>query len=142
SAINDAIEHAVGLPRAGEYWPIRSLIESGALLAAGSDWPSVVPSMDPWVGIEAMITRQDPQGKRKGSLWQEQAITLEQALKIYTLNGAAALRLEQQTGSIELGKSADLIVLNHHLFKIAAQQISETKVLYTFFAGNNVYQQK
>ena len=62
------------------------------------------------------------------------------ALRIYTLGGAAALRREAQTGSIMVGKSADFIVLNRNLFKMAARQISSVHVEMTFFQGQKVYQ--
>ena len=113
---------------------------SGAPLAAGSDWPAAVPTMDPWVGIEAMITRADPRDEFPGTFWPEQAITLTQALEIYTRGGAKALRLDNETGSIEQGKLADLIVLDQNLFEIPAEKISDTQVEMTLFRGKAVYQ--
>ena len=104
----------------------------------GSDWPSVVPSPSPWPGIEAMVTRRDPYGKAPGALAPEQAITLAEALEIFTRNGAAAVRMEGEAGSIEVGKFADMIVLDRNLFAIAAEQISDTQVLETLFEGRVV----
>lgn len=141
SPIITSVVTAVGPPRGDHYWPIKSLLQTNAPVLAGSDWPAAVESMDPWIGIEAMITRQDPRGDNPGALWLEQAISLEQALKIYTLDGAKAMRLDDKTGSIEIGKSADLIVLNHNLFDIAPQAINQTEVQLTLFAGKLVYQQ-
>ncbi len=141
SPIIDAVIEAVG-ERARHYWPIRTLLATHAPLAAGSDWPSVVPSMDPWGGIEAMVTRADPYRHSAQTLWPEQAIGLADALRIYTLDGAAALRREAQTGSIVAGKSADFIVLNRNLFKIAASQISGVHVEETYFQGAKVYPQQ
>ncbi|MCF7980402.1 MAG: amidohydrolase [Pseudomonadales bacterium] len=139
SPIIDSVLGAVG-ERGEHYWPIKDLLASGAPVAAGSDWPAAVPTMDPWVGIEAMVTRADPRGQFPGTFWPEQAITLAQALEIYTMGGARALRLENQTGSVMLGKSADLTVLNQNLFDIPVEKISDTQVEMTFFTGKMVFQ--
>lgn len=136
--IIDSIIGAIG-ERGKYYWPIKDLLASGANVAIGSDWPSVAESMNPWPAIEAMVTRRDPLSDSDETLWPEQAITLDQALKIFTLNGALAYRLEDTTGSIEVGKSADLIVLNQNLFEVPIERASETAVLMTFFEGNLVY---
>jgi predicted amidohydrolase YtcJ len=95
--------------------------------------------MDPWSGIEALVTRADPASAKPARLWPEQAITLPEALRIYTLGGAAALRREDVTGSIKVGKSADFIVLDRNLFKVPVQQVSEVRVLSTWFQGREVY---
>ena len=86
-----------------------------------------------------MVSLQDPEAHLSGYLWPEQAISLEQALKIYTLNGARALKLEDSTDSIAVGKSAEIIVLNQNLFDNSVEAISETKVEMTLFAGQVVY---
>ena len=139
SPIIDAVREAVG-ERADHYFPIRSLVASGALLAAGSDWPSVVSSMDPWGGIQAMVTRSDPYHHSSRTLWPEESITLADALRIYTLGGALALKRDGDTGSIIAGKSADFIVLNQNLFSIPASAISGTRVRQTVFHGRVVYE--
>lgn len=139
SPIIDAVTEVLG-ERAQHSWPMRTLVATHAPLAAGSDWPSVVPSMDPWDGIQAMVTRSDPHHKSTRTLWPEQAIGLADALRIYTLGGAAALRREAETGSIVVGKSADFMVLDRNLFKIPANQIKAARVQMTFFQGRLVYQ--
>ena len=136
--IIDSIVGAVG-DRANYYWPIRDLLESGANLAAGSDWPSVAESMNPWPAIEAMVTRRNPFDHGPAALWPEQAISLEQALGIFTMGGALAYRLDALTGSIETGKSADFIVLGHNVFDVPIEQVSDTAVLQTWFEGKKVY---
>lgn len=138
SAVADAIKSALG-PRGEHYWPVRSLLESGAGVQAGSDWPSVVPSMNPWTGIEALVSRRNPYQDTGESLWPEQGIRLEQALEIYTRNGADALGVGSLTGSVQPGKSADLIVLDRNIFRVPTEDISETTVLMTLFAGRPVY---
>lgn len=139
SPIIASMESALG-ERGRRYWPTRSLLDSGAMLAAGSDWPAAVPDQNPWVGIEALITRRDPRGTTAGVLWKEQAIKLDEALRLYTTNGARALRLEKQIGSIEHGKSADLIVLDRNLFKVPIVDVGDTQVFMTFFEGKLVYE--
>ncbi len=66
-------------------------------------------------------------------------VTLEQAIESYTINSAYAMHLEDRSGSLVVGKSADLVVLDHDLFKIPANEIAKTKVLLTMFAGQAVY---
>lgn len=139
SPIIDAVILAVGNERGPRYWPTRDLIDAGAQIIVGSDWPAAVEEADPWIGMEALVTRADPRGQASGKLWPEQAITLEEALVLFTRNGAAALRRETEIGSLEVGKSADLIVLNHNLFEIDPSAISDTRVTQTWFKGERVY---
>lgn len=138
SPISDAIESVVG-DRARQAWPTRDLLDSGATIIAGSDWPSVVPDLTPWNAIEALVTRRDPSGQHGDALWPQQAIKLEEALDIFTKNGAQALGAGGITGSIEVGKSADIIVLNQNLFDVPVDDISETRIVSTYFEGNKVY---
>ncbi len=138
SPIIDSVIGAVG-PRGEQYWPIRDLLASQAPLLAGSDWPAAVASMNPWIGMEAMVTRADPHETVEGTLWPEQAISLAEAIRILTLDGARALRIEQATGSLEVGKLADFIVLEHNLFDLPPNAISDTAISATFFQGDLVY---
>ena len=139
SPIIQSVLDAVG-ERGKRYWPNRDLLETGAPMLAGSDWPAAVPSLDPWIGIEAMVTRRDPRGETPGALWPEQALSLEQTLRIFTIEGAKALRLEAETGSLKVGKSADMIVLGHNLFSIAPDTLADTRVNMTLFTGKLVHQ--
>ena len=139
SPLVQVMEQVIGEERAGRFWPTRSLLEAGAHVIYGSDWPSVVPDPNPWPGIEAMVTRRDPYGNFPGTLWPEQAVDLETALRIFTLNGAAAGKQADRTGSIEVGKSADFIVLDRNIFQVPVEDISETKVLMTVVSGREVY---
>ncbi len=138
SPIIDSIVGAVG-ERAFHYWPIKSLLSSGADVLVGSDWPSAVDDMNPWPAVEAMISRKNPFSHGDQTLWAEQAISLEQALRIFTFDGARAYRLEDVTGSIEVGKSADFIVLDRNLFEVPVEAISDTRVEQTYFEGRLVY---
>jgi predicted amidohydrolase YtcJ len=137
--IIDSIRAALGA-RAEHYWPIRDLLEAGAPLLAGSDWPAAVASMNPWPGIATLVTRRDPHDATRGALWPEQAISLAQALRIFTVDGARALRRSEVTGSLAIGKSADLIVLDRNLFAIDPDAVAGTEVEMTLFEGRVVYQ--
>ncbi|MBN7797337.1 amidohydrolase [Parahaliea mediterranea] len=138
SPIIDSVISAVG-PRGEHYFPIKTLLEAKAPVLAGSDWPAAVETIDPWLGIEAMVTRHHPRNAAAGELWPEQAITLEQAIAIFTVDNARALRLEEEAGSLEAGKSADFVVLSENLFDIAPESISDVRVLRTVFKGQSVY---
>ena len=69
----------------------------------------------------------------------DQALTLEETIRIHTINGAWTLRLDDVSGSIEVGKSADMIVLNHNLFEIPETEIHETEVEKTVFRGEVIH---
>jgi len=137
-----AITPVLGSLRTQSQWPIHSLIDNGALVTSGSDWPAAAPSPNPWPGLEAMLTREHPNGAFPGALNAEQAIDLSTALKIHTINAAKAVREDNITGSIETGKYANMIVIDRNLFDTPKQQISDTKVLTTVFRGQPVYQAK
>ena len=139
SPLVEVMTQVIGEERANRFWPTRALLDAGAHLIYGSDWPSVVPDPNPWPGVEALVTRRDPYGNFPGALWAEQAVDLETALRIFTINGAVAGKHADRTGSIEVGKSADFIVLDRNLFEIPAEDISDTKVLLTVVSGREVY---
>lgn len=130
----------MGSERAEKFWPNADLIKAGALLAGGSDWP-VIPNPDPWNGIEGLVTRENPSGAFAGqALWKEQAVDVATALAIFTINSAKAIGIEALTGSLTPGKSADIIVLDQNIFEVAANRISRTQVLTTYFEGRAVFE--
>ena len=138
SVIIEAIRATVAQPIVDRMAPIRSLLEAGALIAGGSDWP-VVPDPSPWPAMQGMVTRRDPSGRLEGALCPEQAIGVEDALRAYTINAAQAIGLGDRTGSIEVGKSADLAVLDRQLFAIEPTELGQTRVLQTWFEGRRVH---
>ena len=87
--------------------------------------------------MEAMVTRKDPYGKYPGQAGDP--ITLTQAIKVFTLAGAQVVMQEKENGSIEVGKYADMIVLDRNLFDIPVENIVSTKVLFTILEGKTVY---
>jgi len=141
SPIIDSIVGAIG-ERGRYYFPVKQLLESGASLMMGSDWPSAAKDLSPWHAIEALVTRRNPFTDSEETLWPEQAISLEQALHIATMGGATAMRLDQITGSVEVGKSADFIVLDKNLFEIPVASVSDTEIEQTWFEGQLVYSRR
>ena len=121
-----------------KVWPIKDLLEAGALVTYGSDW-SVVPTPNPWPGIEAMVTRAEPTGNGEETLWPEQAIELADTIRIFTINSAIANRAGDSSGSLEVGKDADFIVLDRNIFEVPVTEISDTKVLVSVLAGETLF---
>lgn len=138
----DAVKDFIGPDRFKRMYPAKSLIDNGAKLSGGSDWP--VDPLFPWYAIERAVTRTADSwyGYANGALNANQAITLAQALKAYTLNSAFQMKQDRTTGSLEKGKQADLIVLNQNLFNISPGKIADTKVLKTMLGGKVVYERK
>jgi predicted amidohydrolase YtcJ len=136
--IRDLTEPYLGPERSRWLYPIRSLAASGAVLAAGSDWS--VSSMNPLEAIEVAITRCDPDLLTCDKPWiPEERVDLPTILAAYTIGGAWAGFEERESGSLEPGKLADLIVLDKNLFRIPPGEISEAEVLVTMFEGRPVF---
>ena len=138
----------IGAERLRWSYAIKSLQTAGALIAFGSDWS--VSSANPFYQIETAITRQsateitalenapvDPE--QDVPLNIEESIDLKTAIDAFTINAAFVNKSENLTGSIEVGKYADLAVLDQNLFEIESAEISETNVLLTLFDGNVVH---
>jgi hypothetical protein len=138
SYIRDLTWPALGPERSRRLYPIADLARSGAVLAFGSDWS--VSSSNPLEGIQVAVTRQsfDPADRGEPML-PEQAIGLPGALAAYTIGAAYANGLEAETGSIEVGKAADLVVLEHDLFRRPPHAIGAARVLLTLLEGAPVY---
>ena len=136
SYITDLTVPRIGIERAKYLYPIGTLLRSGARVAFGSDW--YVTSANPLLGIEAAITRLEPYGATDQPLGDDEEITLAEAIAAYTIGGAYVNFLDKTTGSLEVGKQADLIVLDQNLFEIPASEISDTDVVATIFQGRLV----
>ncbi len=135
--ITEMTEPTLGPERSRWIYPIASVIAAGGVTAFGSDWS--VSSMNPLDGIEVAVTHREP-SKGPGPAWlpQEQ-IALPEAIAGYTIRGAYLDFTEKETGSIEVGKAADLIVVDKNLFEIPPSKIHEAKVLWTLLEGKEVY---
>jgi predicted amidohydrolase YtcJ len=117
---------------------IGDIVRSGAASAFGTDWP-IVASPSPWPGLSSLITRKDPTGVVGGVFRPDQALSLEEALPLCTINVAESMGFGRRTGSIAGGKDADFIVLDRDLFAISPEDIAGTEVLKTYFAGRLVH---
>lgn len=136
--ISEAIATVLPAERAGRMQPNRDLLDSGARVAGGSDWP-VSESPNVWEGVYGLMTRANPSGHFPGTLWPEQAITLDEALRIYTRDSAEAMGLAEFSGSLEAGKSADLVVLSADPRQLPVDQIRFITTRQTWFAGELVF---
>lgn len=131
---------ALGAERYQELYPVRSALSTGLHVGQGADWLTANPTPDPFIAIEGLVTRKNPfDPEMKGALNPSEAVSLSQAIAISTLEGAWVLGAEDDLGSIEVGKHADMIVLDQNLFEIDPDEISKAKVLQTILGGNVVF---
>jgi len=140
NSMNAAIAGQVQPHYLERIWPLRELHEAGVLIAAGCDWPAAVERPDPWLSIETMITRRNPDPAFPGTLAADQALDLPTALRAHTVQPARAIGLAGETGMLRAGLSADFIALDRHLFQIPVDQVHRTRVLRTWFAGELVHE--
>jgi predicted amidohydrolase YtcJ len=139
-AIDDGrwAEKRIGHERARSSYAWKSMLDAGARLAFGSDWP--VAPLDPLSGIYAAVTRATLDGKNPGGWFPEQRLTVEEALRAYTLGAAYAAFQEKEKGTISPGKLADVVVLSEDLFRIPPERIKDVRVEITLVGGRVVYQ--
>ncbi|MGP0099296.1 MAG: amidohydrolase [Terriglobales bacterium] len=117
-------------------YPAKSYIENGIIEAAGSDVP--VTPLSPWWGIWAAVVRRDLQSGQ--ILAPEERISIEQALTLYTRNGAYAGFEEDRKGALEPGKLADFLVVDRDVLTVPSDQLKDVKVLQTFVGGRSVFE--
>lgn len=131
-------EDRVGTERILGGYAWRRLLDSGAVLANGSDFP--VELSNPFHGLYASVTRQGRDGEPEGGWYPEQALTRAEALHSFTLAAAFAAHQEDRMGSLEAGKWADFIIIDRDYFAIPASEIDDIKVLQTWVGGKQVYE--
>jgi predicted amidohydrolase YtcJ len=135
-----------GRDRLRYFQPLRTLFAAGVLVGGGSDHMQKIGSLrsvnpyNPFLGMWTTITRRAKW--YDGSLHVEEALSREQALRLYTINNAHLLFLENEIGSLEVGKRADLVVLDTDLLTCPVDAIRQTKVLHTYLDGKMVYTRK
>lgn len=134
------IVKAVGNERMERWTPVKDAIDAGALVVPGSDW-AVVPSVNPWLGMETLVTRQAPGGGGE-LLGGQQRITLKQAVDLYTVNAARHMGNANLTGQIMPGLQADLIVLDQNPFEVPITDVHKTEVLLSMVGGETLYTSK
>lgn len=137
SPFSQARADAGGAERAGRLYNVKGVLDAGGVAVIGTDWP--VSSINPWVGFETLVTRKNPWNDELNQ-FHGQAITMQQAIRVMTINGAWCMGIENQTGSIEVGKSADLIVLDRNLLEIEPRgNVHNAEVDLTLLEGRIVW---
>jgi hypothetical protein len=135
--VRDLTEPVLGPERSSRLYPIGSVARAGGTIVGGSDW--IVSSLNPLDAIQVAVTRRDINAPAGPAWLPNELVSLDVMLRAYTIVGAFANFQEKTTGSIEVGKAADLIVLDRDLFVIPATQIHSTRVLLTLLDGRVVY---
>jgi len=133
----DWAEDKVGAERMNFAYPFRTLLDKSVRLAFGSDFPIV--TLDPILGIYTAVTRDTKEGRYKEGLNPAEKISVTEAVRAYTIEGAYAGYNEKTQGSIEPGKFADFAILDQDIFTVPAEMIKRTKVKATIFDGELIY---
>lgn len=139
-AIDDGrwAEKVIGHERAKTTYAFRSLKQTGARLAFGSDWP-VAPAT-PLEGIYAAVTRRTLDDKNPDGWIPDQKISVDDALRAYTLDAAYATFEESEKGSLATGKLADVVIVDRNLTRIPPETIRDARIDYTIVGGRVVYE--
>ncbi len=130
-------EERLGRARARYSYAWRSMLDAGAPLAFGSDWP--IAPLNPLLGVYAAVTRATLDARHPRGWCEEQRITLREALWAYTAGSAFAEFAESEKGAIAPGKLADMVVLSDDLFSLPGERIKDARVLLTIIGGRVVY---
>jgi len=131
-------EKRVGPSRIRGAYAWQTLLKSGAHLPLSSDFPG--ETLNPFHGIYAALTRQDPEGKPEGGWRPEERLTLDEALRGYTAEAAFAELEERDKGSLEAGKLADFLVLSADITKVSPKEMLELRPRRTYVGGKLVFQ--
>ena len=130
-------EARIGPERIKGAYAWRRFLQQGTPIAAGSDFP--VESTNPFFGLHAAVTRQDHDNQPPGGWYPDQAMTVAEALRAFTLDAAYAEHAEKRMGTLEPGKWADFIFVDQDIFSVAPVKIGRTKVLETWVGGKQVF---
>jgi predicted amidohydrolase YtcJ len=124
--------------RAALQYPFRTIHRSGAILAGGSDWSVSTPNV--MAEIEVAVTRVSPEDRSAAPFLPEEALDLPEALAAFTIGSAYVNHLDDASGTVEVGKLADLVVLDRDIFAPDAGQLGDTRVLVTLVEGEVVHE--
>jgi predicted amidohydrolase YtcJ len=130
----------IGPERTKTTYAFRSLLDSGATLAFGTDW--TVAPLDPLQTIYAAVTRRTLDGKNPNGWIPEQKISVEEAVRAYTVGSAIAEFQETEKGTITPGQLADVVMLSRDIFKIDPKEIEKVKIVLTIMDGRVVYESR
>ena len=130
-------EKLLGHKRSETTYAIRSLVDTKSIIAGGSDWPVSPPT--PLEGIYGAVTRRTLDEKQPNGWIPEQKISVEEALRCYTYNAAFAEFEETYKGTLQVGKLADIVILDADIFKIAPEKIRDMHVVKTIVGGKIIY---
>jgi hypothetical protein len=130
-------EKRVGPERSAGAYAWRSLVNAGSLLAFGTDYQ--VEPLNPMEGLYASVSRKDRLGEEGEGWFPGQKLTMEEAIKFYTLGSAFAQFMDDRKGMIKSGYLADIVIVDKDLFNIPENEIMKTKVDYTIVGGKVVY---
>jgi len=130
-------ETRVGPERIKGAYAWRTFLHQGSRIACGSDFPVEAPN--PFFGLHAAVTRQDAQGQPVAGWYPNQAMSLKEAFRCFTLDAAYAGHQEDRLGSLEPGKQADFIIVDQDLFRMPTYDIHKTGVLETWVGGRQIY---
>ncbi|MBS3818467.1 amidohydrolase family protein, partial [bacterium] len=139
------MEERIGHERCKGAYAFKSLLDNGATLSFGSDWPGTSAAyyhMHPKYLIYSAVTRKTVKGTPEGGWFPEQRISVQEAIKAYTINNAYAAFEDDIRGSLEAGKLADVTVFDKNLLEIPEEEILDTRVVYTIVDGKVVYEEK
>ncbi|HCJ09187.1 MAG: amidohydrolase [Lachnospiraceae bacterium] len=128
----------LGRERADNEYPMKSFLKAGAVLTEASDWPVSVPC-NPFRGLEYAVTRQPLGDAETLPLNPKERLTVEEMLQVMTINGAYQVKKEKTTGSIEVGKDADFVIVDRDLFTVDPHTLHETKVVGNYEKGKLIY---
>jgi predicted amidohydrolase YtcJ len=139
------MEERIGHERCKGAYAFKSLLDNGARLSFGSDWPGTSAAlyhMHPKYLIYSAVTRKTLKGTPEGGWFPEQKISVAEAIKAYTINNAYAAFEDHIRGSLEAGKLADMTIFDRNLLRIAPEDILKAEVLYTIVDGKVVFRKK
>ena len=131
-------EKRIGKERSKYAYPWKSLMNEGTKIAFGTDY-SVEP-LNPMEGLYAAVTRKDRMGEEGDGWFPEEKLSMEEAIRLYTLGSAYAQFMEDRKGKIKEGYLADMVILDQNLFNIKEEKIIKTKVDYTIVGGKIVFE--